>query len=261
MKERAVSPVVGIMLLIPVTIALSGIFATLVSGMILPPPPPYVFLNAEAENWESMVQLTIAHRGGDAIPMEELKLMTEDENGTLEVVATWPNAFSIGDEGISMYIYGANPEGKELRVKVIHEPSRTILFDEIVVVASAKAAPIVSDTIVIFDEDSTHPNVLNLGSSGNYITCQIELLPAGLDVADIDVSTVKLIIGDNTVQAEPGPTRINKHNLMVKFSRPVVIDFINSIIDPGETDVELVVAGEVGGIPFEVKDTVRIKSD
>ncbi|MBA7601313.1 hypothetical protein ES703_08382 [subsurface metagenome] len=99
------------------------------------------------------------------------------------------------------------------------------------------------------------PNTLNLASKGEWITCHIELC-AGYSVENIDVSTIRLIVDNDNVPAEPRPTTIvdqdNKVKLMVKFSRPAV----QAIVSVGE--VELTVIGEVAGVPFWGSDVIRV---
>ncbi|MBA7596828.1 hypothetical protein ES703_03818 [subsurface metagenome] len=98
---------------------------------------------------------------------------------------------------------------------------------------------------------SISPDTLNLRSRGRWITCFIEL-PEGYDVADIDVSTVRLHVDENNVPAEPRPMGIGGHKLMVKFSRPAV----QAIVSVGE--VELKITGLIDSIPFEGSDTIRV---
>lgn len=99
------------------------------------------------------------------------------------------------------------------------------------------------------------PDTLNLKSKGKWITCYIEL-PEGYDVADIDVSTIKL---NDTVPAEAKPTAIGDYDgdgiadLMVKFDRSAV----QALLQEGE--VELTVTGELTDeTPFEGSDTIRV---
>jgi hypothetical protein len=99
------------------------------------------------------------------------------------------------------------------------------------------------------------PKTLNIVSRGRYITCHIELA-GGLDPADIDVSTV---VFNGAVSAEITPTDISDYDedgipdLMVKFLRSDAIDSIDEI-----GDVDVTVAGLVGGQPFEGVDTINV---
>lgn len=120
--------------------------------------------------------------------------------------------------------------------------------------------PVITATIDI------DPDALNLKSRGKWVTAYIEL-PEGYDVADIDVSTVGLYEGGNLIAgAEPHPTEIGDYDddgvpdLMVKFDRQVLIDYLKAQ-GYGDGDmVELTVTGEVAGTPFKGFDTIRVIS-
>jgi parallel beta-helix repeat protein len=99
------------------------------------------------------------------------------------------------------------------------------------------------------------PDTLNLRSGGKWITCYIEL-PEGYDVADIDVSTVLL---EDEVRAEARPTKVGDYDddgipdLMVKFNRSDV----QELVEAGD-EVELVVSGRCGEVPFRGSNTIRV---
>jgi hypothetical protein len=95
------------------------------------------------------------------------------------------------------------------------------------------------------------PTTLNLKSEGNWITCCIEL-PSGYDAKNINVSTVRLIVGNGSVPAELSPIGGGGHKLMVKFSRLAV----QAIVSVGKA--EATVIGEVDGIPFEGRTNIRV---
>lgn len=106
------------------------------------------------------------------------------------------------------------------------------------------------------------PNSLNLRSKGKWVTAYIEF-PEGYDVNDIDVSTVML---NDTIPVDlDAPLTIGDYDndtipdLMVKFSRAEVIDFIISTLEtPSKfTTVQLTVTGELTDeTSFEGSDTI-----
>ncbi|MDP2948188.1 MAG: LysM peptidoglycan-binding domain-containing protein [Chloroflexota bacterium] len=113
-----------------------------------------------------------------------------------------------------------------------------------------------------------HPDTLELRSHGQPITAYIEL-PQGFDVADIDVSTVRLCLGQATACPEDASIKARKHpsavgdydgdtipDLMVKFDREELLELVG-----GQTgDITMTVTGMVSppGQPFAGFDTVMV---
>jgi signal peptidase I len=113
-----------------------------------------------------------------------------------------------------------------------------------------------------------HPDTLNIKSYGRWVTAYIEL-PQGHNVGNIDLSTVRLCIGevtacpdDASVPAREDPSSVGDHDhddisdRMVKFDRHELI-----VLLAGQSgDVTLTVAGLVSppGEPFAGSDTIRV---
>ncbi len=99
------------------------------------------------------------------------------------------------------------------------------------------------------------PDTLNLNGKGKWITCYIEL-EESYDVADIDVSTIKL---NDEVGAALKPTGLGDYDddgipdLMVKFDRTLV----QELLEVGD-EVEIVITGELDGTSFEGTDIIRV---
>jgi len=98
------------------------------------------------------------------------------------------------------------------------------------------------------------PHTINLKSKGKWITTYLEL-PAGYNVADIDISTVKL----DDIHAEEKPSSIGDNDedgildLMLKFDRQA----IQGNLSPG--NVKITITGQMtDGTNFEGSDTVRV---
>jgi len=126
--------------------------------------------------------------------------------------------------------------------------------------------PIVSAT------PDVNPDTLNLKSNGEFVTAYIEL-PAGYNVADIDLSTVKLegipAITDPKYSFVTDPSQyLVDHDgdgimeRMVKFDRATLRDTLTGMIDVDSGvkfyELTLKVTGEVAGIPFEGTDTITV---
>jgi len=109
------------------------------------------------------------------------------------------------------------------------------------------------------------PDTLNRHSQGNFVTAYVEL-PEPWDVADIDVSTVKLAVEGEAaaVSAESDPTGVGNYDndgipdRMVKFDRAAVIALVADVTAP--STVTFTVSGIVDppGRTFAGSDTVRL---
>ncbi|MCS7131905.1 MAG: type IV pilin N-terminal domain-containing protein [Hadesarchaea archaeon] len=136
--KRGVSPVVGTILLIAVTVALAAVIATIVGRIGVPAKAPYAILGVTAKDEnviDNKVQLTIIHRGGDVLTTGELKVRAEDNGGDLtDVEMNWGIQFSPGEEksGWYYFVQGDNSSkavGRVIKVKIIHTPSGQLLLD------------------------------------------------------------------------------------------------------------------------------------
>jgi hypothetical protein len=114
-----------------------------------------------------------------------------------------------------------------------------------------------ADISAVVDID---PDTLNLQMHGRWITVYVEL-PAGYNVSDIDIGTVKL---ERILNASRW--NIQDNRLMLKFDAEQVVGLVWSKIyhigEPTPQDkvtVELTVTGELySGITFEGSDEIRV---
>jgi flagellin-like protein len=139
MDNKAVSPVVGTILLIAITVALAAIVATLVSGLGGRGAPPSVMLTVKATNSGSGLAVSISHQGGDDLTLKDLKVEAINANGS-EVLTVNPveisgiTTLTVGDNiTITNWIpttpaTGFNA-GDVITVYVIHNPSKQKLFN------------------------------------------------------------------------------------------------------------------------------------
>lgn len=134
--KRGVSPVVGTILLIAVTVALAAVIATIVGRIGVPAKAPYAILGVTANDVtdpNENVKITIIHRGGDTLLVGELKVKAEDNTGALvDVNMDWGGAtlFSPGEEKTGTYDFKENNSaGKIIKVKILHVPSGQLLLD------------------------------------------------------------------------------------------------------------------------------------
>ncbi len=99
------------------------------------------------------------------------------------------------------------------------------------------------------------PNTLNKISSGKWVVVYIEL-PAGYNVADIDLASIRL---EGTIPAESRPYSLGDYDrdaipdLMVKFDRASIIDLL-----PDGQKIPVHIRGNVGTTTFEGVDVIRV---
>lgn len=72
MSDRALSPVIGVVLLLVVTVALAGVVGTVALGVSLPSAPSHAVLDLQVDAGTD--RLTLVHRSGDALDVAELSL-------------------------------------------------------------------------------------------------------------------------------------------------------------------------------------------
>jgi flagellin-like protein len=144
MEKKGVSPVVGTILLIAITVALAAIVAMLVSGLGGRGAPPSAMLTvtAKVDNTSPTenVKITISHEGGDDLIMSDIVVQASNSSGTMTTVPITLSAgttFSVGGKATGTYMYGVGPSGNAITVYIIHNPSKQKLFSSASVIVSA----------------------------------------------------------------------------------------------------------------------------
>jgi len=141
MEERGVTPVLGEIVLISIAIGLAASVGLVVYSWVSPSgygPHVALILRAENDNGEN-VWITIIHQGGETLNAGDIRVLAEDNNGEMvEVKMNWPAMFSLGDSENGTYHYGSNPHGKEIDVKVVHDPSSTLLLSVTALITSGE---------------------------------------------------------------------------------------------------------------------------
>ena len=151
--EEAVSPVIGVILMVAITVILAAVIAAFVFSMggNLSSAPPTVSITASSNSATSDVDIIIEHTGGDALKGSEWKLSVVgagDEPAYAFSVAA--NDFTVGNQ---LIIYtgettadttsgfnngtfsGAGDTfvlGDKYDVKMVHLPSNSMVLDTVV---------------------------------------------------------------------------------------------------------------------------------
>ncbi|QKY16380.1 type IV pilin N-terminal domain-containing protein [Halorubrum sp. CBA1229] len=126
--DRAVSPVIGVILMVAITVILAAVIGTFVLGLgdSLGDSQPTAQLNAEAQNGD----LIIEHNGGDAIGAEDLTIQVSTAaNGSTEVSGLFDSEFGVGDTANATYDTNDSGATVSVDITIIHNPSDSILLD------------------------------------------------------------------------------------------------------------------------------------
>ncbi len=120
-KERAVSPVIGVILMVAITVILAAVIASFVFGIgsKAPKAAPQASLQASAVNDSA---ITITHQGGDSILWNDIKIIVTNSTGGSWYAQLKYNASATS----SNYVDTAT--GSTLNVKVVN-PSNHQYFD------------------------------------------------------------------------------------------------------------------------------------
>ena len=150
--EDAVSPVIGVILMVAITVILAAVIAAFVFGMggNLTTAPPSVSITAASNSAESGADIVIKHTGGEALMGSDWKFSVVSEGLPPQYVTTnSANDFEVGmqlivDNGETKectasewtdWEYAGNGTSmtfKKYDVKIVHIPSNSMVLDTIV---------------------------------------------------------------------------------------------------------------------------------
>ena len=130
--DRAVSPVIGVILMVAITVILAAVIGTFVLGLgdSLGDSQPTAQLDVNFETAGSSNNVVIEHSGGDRIASDTLEVVVSDLDSNAEVNATVPGALSVGDSVSADTSGSSNTSVTNVRVRIIHQPSDSILLDQ-----------------------------------------------------------------------------------------------------------------------------------
>jgi len=178
---------------------------------------------------------------GQALDLAGLVVEVEWEIAENEEL-TWPD-----NEGV---LEAEPSDGTELTVEV-HDNETITVWHE----GFDKVTDTTDETLTVEKAEvgvEIHPETLNLGSQGRWITAYIELNEDHV-VENIEVDNVELIHNDNELKAEWG--ELQDDILMVKFDRGEVTKLLGDIDDE---EITLTITGEVDEMVFEGTDEIRV---
>ena len=154
--EEAVSPVIGVILMVAITVILAAVIAAFVFNMggSLNQAPPTVSISATNNAADSDYDIKIVHSGGDLLKGTEWKISVVDEGTTPLYIDTHAgDDFAVGgminmagqsdplvlDHNFTScstpWEYGADVllvQGSKYDVKIVHIPSNSLVLDTVV---------------------------------------------------------------------------------------------------------------------------------
>ncbi|OYR41459.1 hypothetical protein DJ82_05225 [Halorubrum sp. Ib24] len=125
--DRAVSPVIGVILMVAITVILAAVIGTFVLGLgdSLGDSQPTAQLDVSFDTDTDTV--TIEHNGGDRIDSDSLEVIVSNASGTESNEGTVSPALTVGDSVEASVNGGSNTT--DVRVRIIHTPSDSIILD------------------------------------------------------------------------------------------------------------------------------------
>ena len=133
--NKGVSPVVGTILLIAITVALAAVVATLVSGLGGRGAPPNALLSVKAVRTSGTTySIVVSHEGGDDLSVKDLQVQASKDSENLQTVAFNLNGVTSGTFSVGMlttmtgFTYSTDPTNQVLTIYIIHKPSKEKIF-------------------------------------------------------------------------------------------------------------------------------------
>ncbi|OYR81032.1 hypothetical protein DJ84_14075 [Halorubrum ezzemoulense] len=129
-SERAVSPVIGVILMVAITVILAAVIGTFVLGLgdQIGEAQPTAQLSLESQDLDaSPPEVTIVHNGGDELNGDDLSVTV---NGTVSTDYGIDGTFSVGEEKTLSNSSAESTISDGTTIRIIHDPSGSTLFDQ-----------------------------------------------------------------------------------------------------------------------------------
>jgi flagellin-like protein len=126
-RDDAVSPVIGVILMVAITVILAAVIAAFVFGLGSPESAPQASLKMSSNSDDN---ITVAHQGGDLIfnDTTELIVTNVSSSDVLNIDYNMPDEFSVGD---SFEINGTSfTFNSTTNVKLVDTQSDQLISDQ-----------------------------------------------------------------------------------------------------------------------------------
>jgi len=134
--DRAVSPVIGVILMVAITVILAAVIGTFVLGLgdSLGESQPTAQISVDVDQANS--NLTFEHQGGDSIDSGALTVIISGDGQEAEANDVFTDRFSVGDTVTGSFNDTGTTsdiaDGQDIRIRIIHQESDSILLDRTV---------------------------------------------------------------------------------------------------------------------------------
>ncbi|MDI6903426.1 MAG: type IV pilin N-terminal domain-containing protein [Methanocellales archaeon] len=130
--EKAVSPVIGVILMVAITVILAAVIAAFVFGITPPAAAPDLhFTSVVADASDDAVTMTAI--GTAVVPLGDLKCVVQDTTATKAIIADAGTTGSI-EAGERLNLTGVSfGAGDSVHVVITHTPTGTLLLDQTVI--------------------------------------------------------------------------------------------------------------------------------
>ena len=123
--DRAVSPVIGVILMVAITVILAAVIGTFVLGLgdQLSDTAPQASFDIDSSNSTSV---NITKTGGQAIPVDDLVISvdgTRYSSANTSISDDWQTGVTV------TYDEGSFPNNDDATIQLIHDPSGNVIFE------------------------------------------------------------------------------------------------------------------------------------
>ena len=131
--DRAVSPVIGVILMVAITVILAAVIGTFVLGLgdSLGDSQPTAQLSVDVD--EDSTNVTISHDGGDGIDLDDVDIVARNGSSTVGSAQTISNFSTVSDDRLTVgesvtLDYTDSSPGVD-NIRIIYTPGDSILLD------------------------------------------------------------------------------------------------------------------------------------
>lgn len=128
-NNRAVSPVIGVVLMVAITVILAAMVGTFVLTMgDSNETAPQATLNLETG--EENGEVVLSHQGGDQLNLSDIQFSADGTEDDLSVDSDGDNLSAGGNEVLAIEVDDGDKkhENEDITLTLVHEPSGSVIY-------------------------------------------------------------------------------------------------------------------------------------